>query len=563
MTTPYTIPEEPENKLGGNRADSVHAPGYTPGPGHILPGVLIGLTLLLALVTGALIFRSNINVFTTPLTEDGFYSLAVARNVARGLGMTADGTHPTNGFQPLFTMIEAGCYRLGSMHGSVAIRLVTAISWIVYLATGLTLGRIAAGAGTPRHAAARRWIATVLYLGGFLTFMHHFNALETGLLMLLYATLWLLYQRGWLERRYGPVLFGVSLGLLVLTRIDASIFVAVFVGWHFMTEVRRKPVSALTQAMTMGGLALLISAPWWIYSYTTFGSVMPTSGTAQQAFDVSMLRWRWIGWAFGVDSMPTLWLGRFDETFHNGILPSLFRAAVALGLIVWLARLWIHRAPSENHVATIRTWRFAALLATALGLLSLYYGLTFIAYWFYYRYLFPVALLSTVAIAWGVAGWVDAGSGQRRGWVAAVAACVLISPTVISAIMAQNGQTLHVQTVYWEQLALIDQDVPRDDYVAAGQAGTLGYFRPHVVNVDGKVNREVVNHQERMWDYLREHDVRWFADWPFYVEKYLGKDPESHGWHKVGERGYWQLWHYDGETVKGSWTELGDPRRYD
>jgi hypothetical protein len=562
MTTPYTIPDEPESKLGVAAMDSGYAPDGEPKSSTILPGILVGLTLLLALVTGALIFRNNVNVFTTPLTEDGFYSLAVARNIARGLGMTADGIHPTNGFQPLFTMIEAVCYRL-SMHGSVAIRLVTAISWVVYLATGLMLGRIAAGVGAPQHAVARRWIATVLYLGGFLSFMHHFNALETGSLMLLYATLWLLYQRGWLERRYGPAMFGVLLGLLVLTRIDASIFVAVFVAWHFLSEVRDKPLGAFIRAATMGGLALVVSAPWWIYSYTTFGSFMPTSGTAQQAFDFSLQRWRWIGWAFGVDSMPTLWLGRFDEEFHDGILPSLLRAVVALGLIVWLGRLWTRRAPSEKSAISARTWRFAALLGAALVLLSLYYGLTFIAYWFYYRYLFPAALISTVAIAWGAAGWVEAVQEQRRDWIVAAIACLLISPTVISAIMAQNGQTLHVQTVYWEQLALIDQDVPRDDYVAAGQAGTLGYFRPHVVNVDGKVNREVVNHQERMWDYLREHDVRWFADWPYYVEKYLGQDPESHGWHKVGERGYWQLWHYDGETIKGSWTELGDPKRYD
>jgi hypothetical protein len=46
-----------------------------------------------------------------------------------------------------------------------------------------------------------------------------------------------------------------------------------------------------------------------------------------------------------------------------------------------------------------------------------------------------------------------------------------------------------------------------------------------------------------MWDYLAAHDVRWFADWPFYVEKYLGADPTVHGWRQVGQKGYWQLWH--------------------
>jgi hypothetical protein len=109
--------------------------------------------------------------------------------------------------------------------------------------------------------------------------------------------------------------------------------------------------------------------------------------------------------------------------------------------------------------------------------------------------------------------------------------------------MAEHGRTLHVDTVYWEQLALVGAQVPDTDDVAAGQAGTLGYFRQRVVNVDGKVNREAIPYQARMWDYLAARDVRWFCDWPFYVEKYLGADPGRHGWRQVGQNGYWQLWH--------------------
>jgi hypothetical protein len=138
-------------------------------------------------------------------------------------------------------------------------------------------------------------------------------------------------------------------------------------------------------------------------------------------------------------------------------------------------------------------------------------------------------------------------------WVAPVAlrwprasillAALLCAPTAISAVMAQRGRTLHVETVYWQQLALIDERVPDTDLVAAGQAGTLGYFRARTVNVDGKVNREAIPYQDHMWDYLAARDVRWFADWSFYVEKYLGRDPADHGWHQVGQKGYWQLWH--------------------
>src|SRR5260221_13421883 len=63
-------------------------------------GVLAVVALLLVLVTGALAFRSADQVFSTPLTEDGFYSLAVARNVAAGVGGPVGGPPPAKRVPP-------------------------------------------------------------------------------------------------------------------------------------------------------------------------------------------------------------------------------------------------------------------------------------------------------------------------------------------------------------------------------------------------------------------------------------------------------------------------------
>jgi len=280
-----------------------------------------------------------------------------------------------------------------------------------------------------------------------------------------------------------------------------------------------------------------VSSPWWAYNAVEFGSLMPTSGTAQQEWGVFERRLRWVVWALGVSSLPTLWFGRFDELFHDGIVPSILRALVIAALVPLVRRAW-RAVPRPPGAVTRRTVGFGAALGAALALLALYYGFSFIAYWFYYRYLFPVALLAGALIAWAAAPL-----ALRRPAAAGALLGVLALPTMVSAVMAQRGHTLHVETVYWEQLALITEQVPAGDAVAAGQTGTLNYFRARVVNVDGKVNREAIPYQTRMWDYLAARDVRWFADWPFYVEKYLGATPEQHGWRHVGQKGYWQLWH--------------------
>lgn len=511
----------------------------------LLPRALFVLAVPLAILVAGLAARPTTHVFSTPLTEDSFYSLAVARNLALGLGFTIDGTHPTNGFQPLYTVIEGAAYYLAGNAGSVAIRIIFALSWAIWLGTGLLVGRIAAGLRgadePPGLAPARRWIATLLYLGGFLTFMHHFNGLETGLVMLLYALLWRAHQADWLARAWGPVAIGGLMGLLVLARIDAAVFVALYVGWRLLSGLRAgRTVASLGEVIVIGGLALLISAPWWWFNYHTFGALMPTSGQAQQALAFDERRWRWVFWALGVDMMPTLWVGRFDELFHDGLIPSVVRALVAAALLAWFARR-LRRTGLAGAEAR-RTRAFGWLLAAAVCALAVYYGASFIAFWFYYRYLFPAALLGCVVIA-----WTTAPLASRRPWRAAALIALLTAPTVVSALMAYQGRTLHVETVYWDQLDLVGDRVPLSETVAAGQAGTLGYFRKRVIDVDGKVNAEVLPYQAEMWTYLRAHDVRWFADWPFYVEKYLGPDPTAHGWKQVGSLGIWQLWHYEGD----------------
>ena len=61
--------------------------------------------------------------------------------------------------------------------------------------------------------------------------------------------------------------------------------------------------------------------------------------------------------------------------------------------------------------------------------------------------------------------------------------------------------------------------------------------RPRVVNVDGKVNRDALAYQDRMWVYLDQRAIRWFVDSPWYVERMLGPDPAKNGWSLVAMAG--------------------------
>jgi len=493
-----------------------------------------------------LVFRSAAVTPATPFTEDSFYSMAVARNLARGIGLTIDGVQPTNGFQPLFTFVQAGLFWIAA-DDTLALRLSTLLSWVLFVATVYLVGALARNAlpDADSPAGGRRfWIAALLYGGGFLSFMHHFNGLETGCVMFCYAGIARLWQAGRFERSGGALLLGALLGLTVLTRIDAAVFVAVVCGATVLTGLGRGPIPALTRAILIGAVAVAISAPWWAFNWFEFGSLMPTSGTAQQEWGIYDRRLRWVFWALANCFFPTLWTGKGEEVIVDGLPLSILRALVFIGAVLWARRLIPARIKlADLAPETRRSLEFAAMMAVAFGLLALYYGFSFIAYWFYYRYLFPVAIPASVALSILLV----AGLARRpplRPWLK-YGLPLLALPTFVSAVMAQQGRTLHLETVYWEQLALIAEQIPPTDYVAAGQAGTLGYFRDRVVNADGKVNRSAIPYQSHMWDYLKERDVRWFCDWPYYVEKYLGAKPEANGWRHVGQKGYWQLWRRD------------------
>jgi len=492
-------------------------------------GWLLGAIGVLALAALSLALRSDATVFLKPFSEDGYYSLAVARSMAAGHGMTIDGVTLTNGIQPLLTIIQAGLFWLAHGNDLLALRLVLILYWLLYLGTGALLGWIAAMALPDPAGRATRALATALmYLGASYLFLHHFNGLETGLLLFLLAAAWRYQQAGAAESWPGLALFGALLGLAVLARIDASFLVVCLAAAELWRWHRRSLVRGLGRAALLGAMALLVSAPWWTYNILVFGSPMPISGTATQSWAIDGFRFGWFLWGLALGAFPWLFGGEAE-----GMLLNLVRLPLYAGGL-WLLWRAYRRLPGE-------TRDFALALGAAVILLGFYYWLSSIAYWFYSRYLTPAAL--PVALGLGLAA---AGLLQRRPRALAGLAPLLLVPVIALAVLAWSGKGIYGTIMFWDQVLLVRESVPAAETVAAGQSGTLNFFRPHVVNMDGKVNPEVFAYRGHLWDYLAKRDIHWFVDWPNYVQRVLGDHPASHGWKLVGRRANFMLYHREG-----------------
>jgi len=221
--------------------------------------VLQVVTILLAAAMLSLPLRSERLLVNKPLTEDGYYAFTVARNIALGRGITADGHHRTNGFQPLQTFLTVPVFLVCGGNRILPIRLILALHWLAVLATATLLALIARDlmpSGDTRARALIPWVTALIYLASVPVLLNAFNGLETGLLLLCLAAAWRFHQARGLDSSLNRLLFGALLGVTVLARVDAVFLVLAFVFcclfYDVSLPVGRRILSGGQQAAGVG-----------------------------------------------------------------------------------------------------------------------------------------------------------------------------------------------------------------------------------------------------------------------------------------------------------------------
>jgi hypothetical protein len=467
----------------------------------------------------ALALRPETALIGTPIAEDGWYALTVARNVALDRGVTIDGLTWTNGFQPLFTFVAAAGFVLAGGDTIGGLRVFFALATLVHVVGALLVAHLAQSyAGKEDRIAGP--LAALGYLAAIKAYNDFYTGLETGLQLALYAAIWALHRRDWRGRWPREAMLGIVLGLVVLTRIDAAVFVAVLCADELRRGFRADWPDAIRRCFVVGGMAVIVSSPWWLYNALVFGHPMPTSGFAQQETLVSLDRALGVFWALASVAMPWIFAGAYEDRWAE---IARVVALAALGLLVWR-----------------RKWRpagdlgFPAVLLAAYAALVFYYWLTFFADWFYIRYFAPLSLLAFVFVPVILTRAAPKAVPVLGGTAATVMAVLLL--------LAWKNWTPFGASAHHTQVELVEEFVAPGELVAAGQSGTLGFLREQVVNIDGKVNPAALAWRGQMWNYLDKLGIDWFADSTWYVETYLGEDPEMVGWHLVASRGDFRLY---------------------
>ncbi|MGW3963660.1 hypothetical protein ACWED2_27850 [Amycolatopsis sp. NPDC005003] len=215
-------------------------------------------------VSGAVLAAALFLVVRGSLTDDGYITLAYAKNLAmHGEWGIIPGSPANSATSPLNVLLLAALTLVtrvaGSPHPVVALGILTVLCGG---ALGWAWQRIGRQLVLP---------PAIGVLGVALVLVNPFVLSAIGLEVLLIPAVLLVLTVFALEGR--PVRFGVTAGLAILTRLDLVVFLVVIA--LSAAAIRRRLLPA-------AGLTVLTAAPWFVFSWVAFGSFVPDTLAIKQ-----------------------------------------------------------------------------------------------------------------------------------------------------------------------------------------------------------------------------------------------------------------------------------------
>jgi len=427
--------------------------------------------------------------YTGRTWEDALITVLHSENFVHGLGLThvTPGEPPLHGFtSPLSVLIPLVGDLFHAGFGLLFLKFVSAVC-----------GGVAVWLGA--QICLELGLSPILALtaGAFLAFEHQqimwgMAGMETEVVTVAYLFSIYCLQRGTQWQK------GLSLGLIMLARPDAAIWVVIFLGietwraWKGGEWRRLLPV--------LSGLTLLY-LPWLIFTFVYYGSPVPNTILAKSmgytgvgaqlsglAFKVKivLLRDRFIsvlttlGPAYGGNGTG------FRSLWDHRVIARLMIFLMAVGTIAAL-----RRRDTKALVVYAFVWTYSAYL-------------TFLVSYIFGWYTAPIVAAAVVGSLYGLQRIVDhllATPARERVFgivgVVYIASLVMILPYTIPS---DRHIQKYVEAGGREQVGLYLKSVLRPgDTIGSESLGYVGYYsRGTVYDYPGLCSRKVVQ-------YLREH----------------------------------------------------------
>lgn len=399
-------------------------------------------------VLGAVVFL----VVRGSLTDDGYITLAYAKNLAvHGEWGLIPGSPANSATSPLNVLLLAALTLLtrisGDPHPVIALGILTVLCGG---ALGWAWRRLGRSLALPPAAGV---------LGVTLVLLNPFVLSAIGLEVLLIPAVLLVLTVFALEGR--PLLFGVTAGLTVLTRLDLVVFVVVIAASAPAIRRRLLPVT---------GWAVLTAAPWFVVSWVAFGSFVPDTLVIKQTQAGLFAPWTY-------STGPVMYYVGWPVTVLVSFVPALLGVVALAG---WAAARFGVRWPEFPALGP--------LAALAGGGILYYVAYSFLGVGpFHWYYVAPVTAASTFAVAaFGV--WL----AQARERPALRGAPPAVALGLTGLLVLAGAAVDAAQGLPWESPVIFGNWASSTDYArvgtelgprlagaavaSPGEIGTLAYF---------------------------------------------------------------------------------------
>lgn len=393
------------------------------------------------------------------MADDSLFYLVIGENLAAGHGATFNGAMPTNGFQPLWGLIVSMTVAVVEMLGLGSpiseIRAVVLVGWAL-LAFGLiVLQRLLRTLDVGLIGQVTALTVAIGFLSGWRsTVGSEANLVFLLLVGSLYSVVKLTGDVPASAPRWRlRSVSGLLLGLMMLARLD-TVFVAGAAVLALLIAGQGGPVRRLRTAVNVGGVAVIVVAPYLLWNVHEFGALSPISA------DIKVARW--------------------SPTF----------SVAAIGPSGWLLALFSLSAAAFAFLVGPRSR--GAIVAWAVPLIG---GLTATAYYFTWStgpltdldwYRVPQATAAAIALGLGA----DYSAAKRPVVVPGVLAGASLALVALLAIhwgLRANGPNDHL----WDPVEEVSREVGRhvveDERIATlDYPGVLALFSQRsVVALDG------------------------------------------------------------------------------
>jgi hypothetical protein len=447
-----------------------------------LPVVLLA-TYLLVLMSR---FAHSGNQFLSFFEDDFFFYLVVARNLAHHGVSTFNGIQATNGYHPLWLLINTLFYRIFGDSKSLFVALVLLI-WLLVCGTYRALRRAQASL----HAAAGYGLVCALLSITFMAVVSR-TGMEVSLTIFFLASFWHRMAAQPLEDQTprGALLSGLLAAGIILSRIDALMVV-----FAYGTLVLYKPTGTRKTALRnllWFGVGLLPVAVYFIFNRIEFGAFLPISGIA--------------------------------KNLKEGLIPSASTAKSLLAvrsvniLFTWPACLigilyFVHLARRSDESASFDTGGRRVQLCVLLHPVLFYTVLSFTSDWpIWTWYLYPLVPIAALLGPAALADWKQLRSKNVVRGITVAISCVAMF-TLISLVRPNATEILlYQQAVELQNFAKAHPG----RYAMGGGSGMPSYLMSApMVQLEGLTGDaafvEIIKRKEPLVKALGELQIDYYA----------------------------------------------------